>query len=182
MGFVPYRHAVSYDIRTLSRTVAWLDQVIRHIDGFVVASLDNLAVEGKGRKRYLKADDVTFAEGGIGGHEVFGTGHVDFLPRDITQPIAIGVEANRGVKTGFATGPAYADVASALFLVVRGVVRWFDPTEDFAFPVPASFAHADVCAGHTEPLFSADASAGKVEENVWRDIFEVDARTVGFCF
>jgi len=139
-------------------------------------------VEGEGRECDLEADHVTFAEGGIGRHEVFGTRHMDFLPRHIAETIAVSVKANRSVETCFAARPAYADVTSAVLLLVGGVVRGLHSTKNLAFPVPASFANADIGAGHTEAFFSGDASAGKVKEDVRRGIFEVEAGSVGFCF
>lgn len=107
---------------------------------------------------------------------------MDLLARYIAETIAVGVEANRGVEAGFAAGPAYADVTSAILLVVGGVVGELHSTKNLAFPVPASFTNADIGAGHTETFFSSNASAGKVEEDVRGGILEVEAGTVGLCF
>ena len=107
---------------------------------------------------------------------------MDLLSCNVAEAIAVGVEADGCVKTGFTTGPAYTNVTSVVFLVTRRVVWGFYPAEDFAFPVPTSLANADVCASHAESLFRGDASAGNVEEDVWRGIFEVEAGTIRFCF
>ena len=139
-------------------------------------------MEGEGRECDFEANDVAFAEGGIRRHEVFGTGHVNLLPRDIAEAVAVGVEADGCVEAGFAAGPAYADVTTAVIPVASGVVWGFYSAEDLAFPVPASLANANICASHAEPFFCSDTSAGKVEQDVWRGIFEVEAGAVRFCF
>ena len=180
--FVADRHAISYHIRAFCGIVAGLDQVVRYIDGFVIAALDDFAVEGERWKRNFETDDVTFAEGGVGRHEVFGARHVDRLASDIAEAIAVGVEANGSVETSFAAGPAYTDMAAAVFLVAGDVVGGFDSAEDLAFPVPAPLAYANVCAGHAEAFFRSDTSAGKVEEDVWGGIFKIETGAEGFCF
>ena len=109
---------------------------------------------------------------------------MDFLSRDVAEAVAVRVKADRGVEAGFATGPADADVAAAcgVFGVGGGVVESFDAAEDLAFPVPATFADADVGAGHAEALFCCDASAGEVEKDMGGGIFEVEAGAVGLGF
>lgn len=182
VGFVADGDAVSDCVCGFGDVVTGFDEVVGHVYGFVVGSLDDFSVEGKGGEYDFEADDVAFAERGVGEHKVFGPGHVHLLSCNVAETIAVGVEADRCVETGFTAGPAYTHVTSVVFLVTRRVVWGFYSAEDFAFPVPASLANADICTSHTEPLFCGDASAGKVEEDVRGGIFEVEAGTIRFCF
>ena len=180
--FVPDRYAVSYHIRAFCCAVAGFNDVVRDIDGFVVAPFDHFSVESERWECDFEADDVAFAKGRVGRHEILGPGHVDLLSSDVAEAIAVCVKADGRVETGLAARPAYADVAATLFLVAWGLVGRLDSAEDLAFPVPAAFAHTDICADHAKALFRRDTAPRKVEQDVGGGIFEVETGAEGFRF
>ena len=94
VGFVPDGEAVPDYVRGAG--AMWLD-VVGTVDCFVVAAVDDFAVQWEGGEVDFEADDVAFADLFASWHEVFGSRHVHFLTGYIPQTVAIGVEAYRCV-------------------------------------------------------------------------------------
>ena len=185
VGFVAYRHSIADYICAFGGVVARFHEVVRDVYGFVVGALDDLAVQGERGECDFKANNVAFTERGVGRHEVLWSRHMHFLPRDVAEAVAVGVEADGSIEAGFTAGPADTHVASVIIgvvLVAGGVVGGFYAAEDLTFPVPAAFADPNIGAGHAEAFFCGDAAAGEIEEDVGGGIFEVKAGAVGFGF
>lgn len=159
-------------------------QIVGYVDCFIVDTLNNLAMEREGRKIDFKTDDVAFAEGGIVWRKVCRSRHVDSLAGDITESIAVSIKAERSIQTCFATCPTYTNMATFIQcrFSVLVVIQRPDATEYFAFPIPSAFSSSNICPRHPEPFLGRDGFPFDIEKDMRGGIFEVETRTIWFCF